>query len=392
MYTESKEVMKHKSTINRAAKFMLTLLGIWPDISYVMFYRMFWTVTMLTFLFYHYLYFLAHYHSNDVFDLMDCFSSFLGYSKIIMYFVFFWFNQRIFDEILTMMAEDWNDCTESDIEMHETVNKAKMSNHITNVIMTLHVISPVLYGMNIILANVDITDHTVELPHIFKMEIPFNINTQCTYKVVLIVELIHLVMCSLSLGVINVLLLILTLHIGGQLNILHRWLAKMIFKENKHKSIAIIMKKIIRKHQKIIYFAKNVENLYTFIAFMQFISNTIMICIIGFLIVTALGNSNATEKIVRMIPYYSITNLEAFIFCYAGEYLINKSKTIGLVAYNIAWYELEPKYSRSLLFIMLRAQKHLTLTVGKMKNLSLQCFASIINSAGSYLSVLLAMQ
>ncbi|XP_025262841.1 odorant receptor 4-like isoform X2 [Camponotus floridanus] len=345
MYTESKEVMKHKSTINRAAKFMLTLLGIWPDISYVMFYRMFWTVTMLTFLFYHYLYFLAHYHSNDVFDLMDCFSSFLGYSKIIMYFVFFWFNQR-----------------------------------------------PVLYGMNIILANVDITDHTVELPHIFKMEIPFNINTQCTYKVVLIVELIHLVMCSLSLGVINVLLLILTLHIGGQLNILHRWLAKMIFKENKHKSIAIIMKKIIRKHQKIIYFAKNVENLYTFIAFMQFISNTIMICIIGFLIVTALGNSNATEKIVRMIPYYSITNLEAFIFCYAGEYLINKSKTIGLVAYNIAWYELEPKYSRSLLFIMLRAQKHLTLTVGKMKNLSLQCFASIINSAGSYLSVLLAMQ
>lgn len=116
---------------------------------------------------------------------------------------------RTFDKILTMMAEDWNDCTKSDIEMHETVNKAKISHHITNVVMTFHIICPVLYGMNIILANVDVTDQTVELPHIFKMEIPFNINTQCTYKIVLIVELMHLVICTVSLGVINVLVLIL---------------------------------------------------------------------------------------------------------------------------------------------------------------------------------------
>ncbi|GAB1863068.1 Odorant receptor [Camponotus japonicus] len=301
-------------------------------------------------------------------------------------------NQRIFKETLTMMAEDWNDCAKNDIEMHEAVNKAEMSNRITNAIMTLHTVGPIIYSVSVILANIDITDPTVELPHIYKMEVPFSINTQYTYKVILIVEMMHLVMCSWSLGILNALLLILILHIGGQLNILHYWLAKLMFEEDKHKSIAIIMKKIIRKHQKIICFAKNVESLYTFIAFMQFISNTIMICLIGFLIVTALDNPNATEKIIRAISYYSVTNIEAFIFCYAGEYLINKSKTIGLAAYNIAWYELEPKYSRNLLFIMLRAQKHLTLTVGKMTDLSLQCFASIMNSAGSYLSVLLAMQ
>ncbi|XP_025262852.1 odorant receptor 13a-like [Camponotus floridanus] len=383
--------MTHKSNINRAAKFVLTFLGIWPDISCVMFYRIFWIVTIFMFLFCHYLYFLAHFHSNDVFDLMDCFSSFLGFLKIIIYFIFFWLNQRIFKEILTMMAEDWNDCAKNDSEMHEALNKARISNRITNVIMILHILSPILYGVSM-LASVDITDRTVELPHIYKIEIPFNINTQYTYKIMLIVELMHLVMCSLSLGIINVLLLILILHIGGQLNILHCWLANLIFKENNCKSIAIIMKKIIQKHQKIIYFAKNVENLYTFIACMQFVSNTVTICIVGFLIITALGSSNATEKIMRAISYYSVTNVEAFIFCYAGEYLINKSKAIGLAAYNLAWYELEPEYNRILLFIILRAQKQLTLTVGKMTDLSLQCFAKIMNSAGSYLSVLLAMQ
>ncbi|GAB1863066.1 Odorant receptor [Camponotus japonicus] len=383
--------MTYKSTINRTTKFALILFGIWPNISCLTFCRIFWTVTILMVLFCHYLYFLTHYHSDDVFDLMDCFTSFLGFLKLMIKFAFFWLNQRLFDEILTMMAEDWNDC-KSDIEMHEAINKAKASSHIANAMITLHTVVVLFYGIGIILANVDVTNRTIELPHIYKAVVPFSINTQHTYKIVLIVELIHLITCSWGLGILNALLLILILHVGGQIDILRYWLAKLLSKENKHKSIAIIMKKIIRKHQKIIYFTKNIESLYTFIALMQFISNIMMICIIGFLIITALGNPNATEKIMRAISYYSVTNVEAFIFCYAGEYLINKSKAIGLAAYNVAWYELEPEYNRILLFIILRAQKQLTLTVGKMTDLSLQCFASIMNSAGSYLSVLLAMQ
>ncbi|XP_025262857.1 odorant receptor 4-like [Camponotus floridanus] len=356
-----------------------------------MFCRIFWSVTILIVLFCHYLYFLTYYHSDDVFDLLECFSNFLGFFKFMTKITFFWFNQRIFYEILMMMTKDWNDCSKSDIEIHEAVNKAKTSNLIANAVIILHIVTVLLYG-DIILAKIDVTNRTIKLPHIYKIEVPFNINTQRTYKIVLIVELIHVVMCSCGTGILNALLLILVLHVGGQINILHCWLTKLISKENKRKSIAIMMKKIIRKHQKIIYFAKNIDSLYTFIAFMQFVSNTIMICIIGFVIITALGHPNATKKILKAISYYSVTNIEAFIFCYAGEYLINKSKAIGLAAYNIAWYELEPEYNRLLLFVIIRAQKQLTLTVGKMTDLSLQCFASIMNSAGSYLSVLLAMQ
>ncbi|XP_072750607.1 odorant receptor 13a-like [Anoplolepis gracilipes] len=385
----------YKSTINRATKFVLILFGFWPNISAVTFIRIiFWAITISIVLFCHYLYLLTHYHSDDVFDLMDCFSTFLGYVKLMIKFTCFWLNRRVFDKILTMMAEDWNDCAKSGIEMHEAVNSAKISNRIANAIMTLHIVGVLLYSIDIlyiILVNVDVTDPSINLPHIYKAEVPFSINTQCTYKVVVIVELMHLVLCSWGMGTLNALLLVLVLHVGGQINILRYWIAEMISKKNKHKTLAIIMKKIIQKHQKIIYFAENIESLYTFIAFIQFVSNTIMICLIGFLIITALGSPNATEKIVSAVSYYSVTNIEAFIFCYAGEYLMNKSKAIGLAAYNIAWYELEPQYSRILIFIILRAQKQLKLTVGKMTDLSLECFASIMNSAGSYLSVLLAM-
>ena len=38
----------------------------------------------------------------------------------------------------------------------------------------------------------------------------------------------------------------------------------------------------------------------------------------------AIGSPDATEHIVRSLLFYTVTNLEAFIFCYAGEYIKNK--------------------------------------------------------------------
>lgn len=112
---------------------------------------------------------------------------------------------RIFYEILMMMTKDWNDCSKSDI--HEAINKAKTSNLIANAVIILHTVTVLLYG-DIILAKIDVTNRT-KLPHIYKIEVPFNINTQRTYKIVLIVELIHVVMCSCGTGILNALLLIL---------------------------------------------------------------------------------------------------------------------------------------------------------------------------------------
>ncbi|XP_025164028.1 putative odorant receptor 92a [Harpegnathos saltator] len=290
------------------------------------------------------------------------------------------------------MAEDWKDCANNDIEMRKVISKAKISHYVSNAIIYLHTITVLFYGINIILTDVDITDRTIEIPHIFRIELPFDIKTQSMYKFVLIIELIQLVMSSWGNGVISALLIALTLHIGGQIDILHCWLTGLEFARSTDKHRINVIKKIIQKHQKIIYFTENIETLYIFIALLQFVSNVIMICILGFLVITALDNPNATEKIMRSLSYYSVTNLEAFIFCYAGEYLINKSKAIGYAAYDSAWYDMEPKHRRILLLIILRSQKQLTLTIGKLMDLSLQRFTSIMNSAGSYISVLMAMQ
>ncbi|XP_011631577.1 odorant receptor 22c-like [Pogonomyrmex barbatus] len=387
--------MSRKSTINRVIFMMLPWFGICSNKLVLLISRVFWIVTIAFIEFCHYLYFSKHLSSDNFFNLVDCLCSFLAHAKVIAKLIAFWINQRKFAEILALITDDWNDCAKSDISVRMATYKAKISDRITNVILVLYTVTIVAYCMGVIIADADITDKTmVELPFVNKLELPFSINTRNMYRSVLIMEFLHMILCNLAAGTVNAILLAMVLHIGGQIDILQYWLAQLTPEEIKNKELSIVIatKKIILKHQKIIQFSENIESLYTQIALVLFASNTMLICSLGFLIVTAIGTPDVMEQIIKCLLFFTTTNLEAFIFCYAGEYLNNKSKQVGFATYSCAWYNLKPKDSRILLFIILRSQRQLTLTAGKMMDLTLQSFASIMNASGSYLSVLLAMQ
>jgi len=110
------------------------------------------------------------------------------------------------------------------------------------------------------------------------------------------------------------------LHTVGQIEIMRQWLMQLVPRnnENKHKLIVANTSKIIQKHQKIINFSKNIECLYSYIALIQFVSNTIMICSLGFLIVTV---SNRTIAILLVIANNTINinlilNVRLYLFIY----------------------------------------------------------------------------
>jgi len=72
------------------------------------------------------------------------------------------------------------------------------------------------------------------------------------------------------------------------MNILCYWLIDLAPQKDKERreSVTSMTNKIIRKHQRIIVFSEYIEDLYTYIALVQFISNTLLMCSLGFLIVT----------------------------------------------------------------------------------------------------------
>lgn len=54
-----------------------------------------------------------------------------------------------------------------------------------------------------------------------------------------------------------------------------------------------------------------------------------------------------------------------------------QSKMIGDAAYKSIWYNLKPNESKLILLIMLRSQRRLTVTAGKIMDLSLEAFTSV---------------
>lgn len=76
------------------------------------------------------------------------------------------------------------------------------------------------------------------------------------------------------------------LHLAGQIEILSKWLTEIILNEDEYRMSLTMIRKIIEKHQNIISFSKNIENLYSNIALILFVSDTLVICALGFVIVT----------------------------------------------------------------------------------------------------------
>jgi len=76
------------------------------------------------------------------------------------------------------------------------------------------------------------------------------------------------------------------LHTGSQIDILRKSLMEIFPKKGKHNPSHFMIKKIIKKHQKIIVFSKHIEDLYSYIAMAMFVTDTLIICCLGFTIVT----------------------------------------------------------------------------------------------------------
>ncbi|XP_024890899.1 uncharacterized protein LOC112467618 [Temnothorax curvispinosus] len=203
--------MVRQNPLDGTMKFMLTLSGAWPGASSALFCRMFFIVSMITFQCCRYRYVAIHMHSATLWDYMDCLSLPLADCKVFFKCLVLWLNQSKFIEVLTIMKKDWSDCDNDDISMRKTASKAKTSGRITKIILILHTMSVVGVSIGVILANVDVTSNTTELIFltITKIEVPFDVNTQHTYRFILLTEVCMLFMYAWSAGTTNSLLLTL---------------------------------------------------------------------------------------------------------------------------------------------------------------------------------------
>ncbi|GAB1863052.1 Odorant receptor [Camponotus japonicus] len=381
------------STVSRVVKIGLRTYGIWPYLPSTALCRLLCIVFLSAAQIFQYRYVLINYYTDSFSNFMDGMSSTMAYSLLFMKLAILWINERTFSDMLQMMAMDWKNCVLTECSLRITWNKARLSYRFSNWIIGLQMTAIALYSCGVLAVNAsDVQRMNVSArEHILKMKLPFKVNTFPVYTLVTIFEFFHLVMCGWAISVINSLIVTLILHIDGQIDILRDWLLKAFSKNMILTVDGITMRMLITKHQRIITFSENIENLYTYIALILFVSDTLIICCLGFIIVTSINTPGGLAILVRSVLYYFVINLEAFIYCFAGEYLSAKSKMIGDATYDSLWYNVTPKQSQIIHLIILRSQKRLTITIGKIMDLSLERFTSVLKISASYVSVLLAL-
>nr|XP_003707222.2 PREDICTED: odorant receptor 13a-like [Megachile rotundata] len=217
------------------------------------------------------------------------------------------------------------------------------------------------------------------------MDLPVATKETPVYELVLTAQFLHQTSTAFSFGTFSALLLMVVLHVGCQVDIMCRTITEDRVKNKEQ------LKFFINRHQDIILLTERIEKLFTYAALSQLLSNTLNTCCLGFLIVIAFNIDNGLPILIKSILFYVVVWLDAYLYCFAGEYLSTKSKLICETAYKCLWYDLHPNESQLLVLPILRSQKGLKLTFGKFSSLSLESFMSMMKASASYMSVLLAM-
>ncbi|XP_020289059.1 odorant receptor 22c-like [Pseudomyrmex gracilis] len=386
--------MKRASTISYSIEISFRFIGLWPDLSYASFYWLSYITSIGIVQYYQYAYIIAHFTLDDLWLLMDCLSLTLGYTLACVKLCVLWRNRGIFHNIVRAMEQDWKECAVNDSYVSTMTSMSDLAQRFSNVLFAIYAFSTFFLTIGEhMLQSVDdanrMNNHSRELP--IKMELPFEVSNSPIFECFLVIQFIYDLIIASVVGFINAMLVSLILHVSGQIDILRQNLVDISNGKYNRGTFLIVIRNIIHKHQRIITLSENIENLYTHIALIQLLWNTLVICCTGFVIITTISSGKDATGLIKSVSYYVAITLEAFIFCFAGEYLSAKSKSIGDAVYDSLWYDMPSSDSRILFFMMVRCQKRLTITAGRVVDLTLEGFTNIMKASVSYVSVLNAM-
>ncbi|XP_035775950.1 odorant receptor 47a-like [Anopheles albimanus] len=143
---------------------------------------------------------------------------------------------------------------------------------------------------------------------------------------------------------------------------------------------------LIRYHQYVLCLAKRIVGAYRYIIFNQLLISSILLCMLGFQLVISAGTS---IMVVYMVYSLAII-IQITYYCYYGSMLHHESEQVQRAIYNGAWYTADIRTQKLLLVCMMRAGKAVDADSG-FTRASLPALRSILNSAGSYVTLLLSL-
>ncbi|KAJ3656627.1 hypothetical protein Zmor_015687 [Zophobas morio] len=229
--------------------------------------------------------------------------------------------------------------------------------------------------------------------------LPFDVREQPWMYYFVYVYIVLSVICGgFSNGAIDPLLSGMMYHITAQIKILKNNL--QFLGEDVDETLAqhsttsdfmqakVLYRKIqscVQHHMAILEFVDNFERLYSFLVFSQFAASVLVICICCLFLSMV---EPLTVVFFAVISFLITILSEIFLFCYYGTTLFEENNSLMRAVYMGNWYDYDNKSKTSLLILMERSKRPLVITAGKLLELSLETFTTILRRAYSLLAVL----
>ncbi|XP_024879262.1 odorant receptor 13a-like isoform X1 [Temnothorax curvispinosus] len=382
------------STVSPMLIIGLRFFGFWPGVSYSTIHWLSFMSSMLIIQYFQYLYIFTHLKISELTNLVDSLMVTLVYSLTFLKLIGLWIHRRVLHKILVDMDNDWRECINVDQHLHIMTIKANVSHFCSNVLLSINTIGSALYllGDDVVRFIFPTKDYNVTIRQLpIKIQFPFETQQSPIFEFFVVSTFLHGMLQVWSIAILNGLIITLVHHVSGQVDVICQEFRNISRTTLLYRSSLSSFGILVKRHNRIISFSENIEELFSFIALMQVVWNTLVICCLGFIIILSIHNETGVFALMKtMIAYLAIT-MEAFIICFAGEYLSFKGKSIARATYETPWYDMPSKQNKIIIFILMKSQKRLAITAGKMMDMSFETFTSIMKASVSYVSVLYAM-
>ncbi|RLU20799.1 ObirOr5-U59 [Ooceraea biroi] len=208
------------------------------------------------------------------------------------------------------------------------------------------------------------------------------------FEITYVLQCIAVTLIGVMYSCTDSFLSLLVFHVCGQLVNLKERLIDL----DKFQDFRNALSYNIRDHMRLIRSINIIDNVFTIMLLGALLYFGILFAFYGFLFGTMFsqGRNLSVTRLTFILIVSLNTFMHMFLYCVLGEILFAQCEAVYHAAYEYKWYTLEPKKARNILMIMIRANKPLYLTAGKLFPMTMAMFCNLLKTSGGYISVLLA--
>ncbi|OXU20489.1 hypothetical protein TSAR_000489 [Trichomalopsis sarcophagae] len=236
----------------------------------------------------------------------------------------------------------------------------------------------------------------------FPLYVNYPIFETPTYEILYVLEVLGLygvVLCVMSFPIFLLVTNMFTAVQFKMLNLRMRSLCQFPINKNGDVNLPQQMnayeklKECIRKHQSLIHYVNEMENLYCYAMLGQILASIFQLSSTSITILLSNQGAESVNKAVLRMLILVASLLQFYFYAYSSHEILTESERISEAIYSSDWYQItHPRYRKnfSLLvqIVSARTQRPCILTVGKYCPLTLNTFTTLLCSAAPTFSSL----